>query len=130
MAATCLEVADLLAAQGVGVTVVDPRWIKPVASELMGLALDHQLVATVEDNGRVGGVGARVAQALSDAEATLPVRTFGVPQHFLNHGSRSDLLEASGLTARHLAQTLLESLPAGRYEARQEATPSLALGGH
>ncbi|WP_406161587.1 1-deoxy-D-xylulose-5-phosphate synthase [Streptomyces canus] len=130
MAATCLEVADLLAAQGVGVTVVDPRWIKPVASELMGLALDHQLVATVEDNGRVGGVGARVAQALSDAEATLPVRTFGVPQHFLNHGSRSDLLEASGLTARHLAQTLLESLPAGRFEARQEATPSLALGGH
>lgn len=124
MAATCLDVADRLAAHGVGVTVVDPRWVAPVAPELVGLALDHRLVATVEDNGRVGGVGARVAQALSDAGATPPVRVFGIPQHFLDQGSRSDVLAASGLTARHLAHALLESLPAGQ----EAAIPSPARG--
>ncbi|MBC2904389.1 hypothetical protein H4N64_22720 [Streptomyces sp. PSKA01] len=127
MAATCLEVAGRLAAQGLGVTVVDPRWVKPVTPELVGLALEHRLVATVEDNGRVGGVGAHIAQALSDAGAALPVRVFGIPQHFLDHGSRSDVLEASGLTPRRLTHALLESLPSG-WQARRGATDSLAVG--
>ncbi|MFF5251269.1 1-deoxy-D-xylulose-5-phosphate synthase [Streptomyces leeuwenhoekii] len=130
MAATCLDVAGRLATHGVGVTVVDPRWVKPVAPELVALALEHRLVATVEDNGRAGGVGTQIAQALSDAGAAPPVRTFGIPQHFLNHGSRAQVLEAGGLTARHLTRALLESLPAGRDAAREEAAaPSLALGG-
>ncbi|MFE7898188.1 1-deoxy-D-xylulose-5-phosphate synthase [Streptomyces sp. NPDC057424] len=129
MAATCLEAAERLAAHGVGVTVADPRWVKPVAPELLDLAVEYRLVATVEDNGRAGGVGTCVAQALSDTGAALPVRTFGIPQRFLNHGSRSDVLEASGLTARHLVHALLESLPPGRDEARSRATAPLALGG-
>ncbi|MFE2046275.1 1-deoxy-D-xylulose-5-phosphate synthase, partial [Streptomyces sp. NPDC059477] len=113
MAATCLDVARRLAERGVGVTVVDPRWIKPVPPELTALAAEHALVATVEDSGRVGGVGARVAQVLSDAGSGLPVRVFGLPQRFLDHGSRADVLKAAGLTPRHLAHALLEALPAG-----------------
>ena len=55
-----VEAAGLLAAQGIGVTVVDPRWALPVPPEIAALAAAHRLVVTVEDGGRSGGVGAAV----------------------------------------------------------------------
>ncbi|MER0247025.1 transketolase C-terminal domain-containing protein, partial [Streptomyces sp. HSW2009] len=55
MAQVSLEAARLLGERGIGVTVVDPRWVKPVNSTLVGWAAEHELVVTVEDNGRVGG---------------------------------------------------------------------------
>ena len=67
-ATMCLEVADGLTAQGIGVTVVDPRWIKPVDPALVGLAATHRLVVTVEDNGVAGGVGSAVSATLRRAE--------------------------------------------------------------
>ncbi len=66
---------------------------------LPGLAAGHRVVVTVEDNGRVGGVGSAVAQALRDAEVDVPLRDFGIPQQFLAHGSRKDVLADIGLTA-------------------------------
>jgi 1-deoxy-D-xylulose-5-phosphate synthase len=128
MAATCLDVAERLAERGVGVTVVDPRWIKPVPPSLAGLALDHLLVATVEDSGRVGGVGACIAQALNDAKPGLPVHVFGIPQRFLDHGPRADVLEAGGLTPHHLTRALLEALPSEWQARPTAAAASLALG--
>ncbi|GJF35095.1 1-deoxy-D-xylulose-5-phosphate synthase 1 [Kitasatospora sp. NE20-6] len=110
MARTCLEAAESLAERGFGVTVVDPCWVKPVAPALIGLGLRHRLVATVEDNGRSGGAGAAIAQALSDAGARTPARTFGIPQRFLEHGSRASLLAASGLTADRIARALADAL--------------------
>ncbi|WPO70792.1 MULTISPECIES: 1-deoxy-D-xylulose-5-phosphate synthase [unclassified Streptomyces] len=110
MAQTCLEAADLLAGHGHGVTVVDPRWVKPVPQALVELAATYRLVATVEDNGRAGGVGAAVTQALADAEVPTPVRNFGLPQSFLDHGSRADVLERCGLTGGHVAGALADTL--------------------
>ncbi|MFI9319960.1 1-deoxy-D-xylulose-5-phosphate synthase [Kitasatospora aureofaciens] len=104
MAPTSLEVADLLAAQGITATVVDPRWVKPVDPALPGLAAEHRVVVTIEDNGRVGGVGAAVAQALRDADVDLPVRDFGIPQEFLDHASRNEILAEIGLNAPDIAQ--------------------------
>ncbi|MFC1420845.1 1-deoxy-D-xylulose-5-phosphate synthase [Streptacidiphilus cavernicola] len=104
MAATCLEVAELLAARGISSTVVDPRWVKPVDPALPGLAAEHRLVVTVEDNGRVGGVGATIAQALRDAGVDVPLRDFGIPQEFLDHASRNEILEQIGLTAPAVAE--------------------------
>ncbi|MFD0279689.1 1-deoxy-D-xylulose-5-phosphate synthase [Kitasatospora sp. NPDC127111] len=104
MAPTSLEVADLLAAQGITATVVDPRWVKPVDAALPGLAAEHRAVVTIEDNGRVGGVGAAVAQALRDAEVDVPLRDFGIPQEFLDHASRSEILAEIGLTAPDIAR--------------------------
>ena len=104
MAATCLEAAELLAAQGISSTVVDPRWVKPVDPALPGLAAEHRLVVTVEDNGRVGGVGATVAQALRDAGVDVPLRDFGIPQEFLDHASRNEILEQIGLTGPAIAE--------------------------
>jgi 1-deoxy-D-xylulose-5-phosphate synthase len=104
LAPMCLEIAGLLDAQGITTTVVDPRWVKPVDEALPGLAAKHRVVVTVEDNGRVGGVGSAVAQALRDAEVDVPLRDFGIPQRFLDHGSRKDVMAGIGLTAPDIAR--------------------------
>ncbi|WP_298323306.1 1-deoxy-D-xylulose-5-phosphate synthase [Haloactinopolyspora sp.] len=106
MATAGVDAADRLAAQGVGVTVVDPRWVKPVDPALIDFARQHRLVATVEDNGRVGGVGSAFAQALRDAGIDVPVREFGIPQRFLEHGSRDAILGEAGLTGQDLAREI------------------------
>ncbi|KRV48142.1 1-deoxy-D-xylulose-5-phosphate synthase, partial [Wenjunlia vitaminophila] len=104
MASVCVEVAGLLGAQGITATVVDPRWVKPVDEVLPGLAREHRVVVTVEDNVRTGGVGAAVAQVLRDAGVDVPVRDFGLPERFLDHGSRSEILAEVGLTAPDIAR--------------------------
>jgi 1-deoxy-D-xylulose-5-phosphate synthase len=84
--------------------VVDPRWVKPVDPALVELARDHRLVVTVEDNGRVGGVGTAIAQELRDAGVIAPVRDFGLPQRFLDHAKRPAILAEVGLTGQDLAR--------------------------
>ncbi|HEX9624340.1 MAG TPA: transketolase C-terminal domain-containing protein, partial [Streptosporangiaceae bacterium] len=103
MAAAAVEVADRLAGQGIGVTVVDPRWVKPLDEALLGAAAKHRLVATIEDNGMVGGFGDAVARLLREAESRVPVRTFGLPQSFLAHGERTEILHDAGLSPQNLA---------------------------
>lgn len=98
-----VEVADLLRERGHGVTVVDPRWVKPVDPELVAMAGRHRLVVTVEDNGRQGGVGSAITQAVRDASFDVPVRVHGVEQEFLDHAKRDVILGRLGLTARAVA---------------------------
>jgi 1-deoxy-D-xylulose-5-phosphate synthase len=105
-----LEVADRCSAQGIGVTVVDPRWVSPVPAELVALAASYDLVVTVEDNGRVGGVGARVSQALRDAGIDVPTRDVGIPPRFLQQGSIAQVMNEIGLTAQDVARTLVETV--------------------
>jgi 1-deoxy-D-xylulose-5-phosphate synthase len=110
MSVTCVEVANRLADHGIGVTVVDPRWVKPVDEAVVAAAREHRLVAVVEDNGRVGGFGDAVARLLRDHDVDVPVKTFGLPQEFLTHGQRNEILEAVGLTSQHLARQLTEAV--------------------
>jgi 1-deoxy-D-xylulose-5-phosphate synthase len=110
MAVTCVEVARRLNDHGIGVTVVDPRWIKPVDEAVIAAAAEHRLVAVVEDNGRSGGFGDAVARLLRDADVDTPVKTYGLNQEFLAHASRGEILEAAGLTPQHLARQLTEAV--------------------
>ena len=110
MAVTCVEVARRLGDHGIGVTVVDPRWIKPVDPAVADMARRHRLVAVVEDNGRAGGFGDAVARLLRDDDVDVPVKTFGLAQEFLTHGTRDEILEAAGLTPQHLARQLTEAV--------------------
>ncbi|MBX6388842.1 MAG: 1-deoxy-D-xylulose-5-phosphate synthase [Frankia sp.] len=110
MATACLEVARRVASQGIGITVVDPRWVKPVPAAIIDLARDHDLVVTVEDNGRVGGVGAAIAQALRDADVDVPLRDFGIAQQFLHQGKRDEVLTDIGLSPQELARKVVEAV--------------------
>jgi 1-deoxy-D-xylulose-5-phosphate synthase len=112
MAATSVEVAERLVAQGIGVTVVDPRWVKPVDAALLELAREHRLVVSVEDNGVVGGCGSVLLQTLNEARIDTPVRLHGIPQDFLTHAKRAVILERVGLTAQTLARSIVEDVTA------------------
>ncbi|HET8560953.1 MAG TPA: 1-deoxy-D-xylulose-5-phosphate synthase [Marmoricola sp.] len=112
MAATAVAVAERLADQGIGATVVDPRWVKPLDPALVDLARDHRLVVSVEDNGRVGGVGSSLLQLLTDEGVTTPVRLHGIPQEFLPHAKRARLLEEIGLTPQAIALQVVQDVTA------------------
>jgi 1-deoxy-D-xylulose-5-phosphate synthase len=122
MAMMGLEIAERLAGHGIGVTVVDPRWTKPIDEALVGAARRHRLVAVVEDNGRVGGFGDAVARLLRDHDVDVPVKTFGLPQEFLSHGTREEVLEEVGLTAQQVALQITEAV-ARRTPAEDEPAP-------
>jgi 1-deoxy-D-xylulose-5-phosphate synthase len=110
MVPTALEVGRRLGDQGISTTVVDPVWALPVGPGLIDLAARHELVITIEDNGVVGGCGARLAQELSNRQLPATVRNFGIPQKFLEHGSRSELLVEFGLSAQDIARATLEQV--------------------
>jgi 1-deoxy-D-xylulose-5-phosphate synthase len=95
---TGLEVGARLGADGYGVTVVDPRWVRPVPIELVGLAAAHRVVVVVEDGVRAGGVGSAVAQAVRDAGVSTPVHEIGIEPGWYPHGSRNEILADMGLT--------------------------------
>jgi len=122
-----LAAADRLADQGIGVTVVDPRWVLPVSDGLVELAGRHRLVVTVEDGGRHGGIGSAVAAALRAAEVDVPLRDVALPQRFFEHGSRADVLASAGLTAQDVARRVTEwaaALPAEFARASTDAVPN------
>jgi 1-deoxy-D-xylulose-5-phosphate synthase len=110
MAPTCLQVAERVASQGIGVTVVDPRWVKPLDPALVDLARNHDIVVSVEDNGRVGGVGAALAQMLRDADVDVPVRDFGIAQQFPRPRQTREVLADVGLSAQELARKVVEAV--------------------
>jgi 1-deoxy-D-xylulose-5-phosphate synthase len=134
MALTGLAVADRLADHGIGVTVVDPRWTKPVDPAVVGAAARHRLIVTIEDNGRVGGFGDAVSRLLRDHDVDVPVKVFGLPQEFLPHGTRQEILEVAGLTPQALARQITEAVASrsrerpGSGERLPGAVPGQASG--
>ncbi|GAB3648063.1 1-deoxy-D-xylulose-5-phosphate synthase [Corynebacterium nasicanis] len=115
-AGVALTVAAALEEQGVNVTVVDPRWIVPVAASLVGLADDHDLVVVIEDGIIRGGVGSLIGEVLSAAEVDTPLRHLGFPSVFPLHCSRSELLAEVGLDHAGILSSVegwLEALSSG-----------------
>ncbi|MFI9554319.1 1-deoxy-D-xylulose-5-phosphate synthase [Nonomuraea endophytica] len=110
MAHICMDAAKLLDAQGITATVVDPRWVKPLDAALVVAAGAHKLVAVVEDNGKVGGVGDAVSRLLREADVDVPVRSYGIPQRFLDHAKRAKILGQIGLTGQDLAREITEAI--------------------
>ena len=124
--AMAVDAASRLADQGIGVTVIDPRWALPVPSALTLFAAGHPLVVTIEDGGRSGGIGAAVSDFL--APAGVPVTILALPQQFLEPASRGDLLADLGLTAKDVARGITE-LIAGRTASVDPHAAGDATGG-
>lgn len=110
MAHLAVDVAGRLRDQGIGATVVDPRWVVPVQPSIVTLAAEHRLVITIEDGIRVGGIGTRVRQVLREAGVDTAVDELGVPDEFIDHASREQILEDAGLTAPKIAQDVVSQV--------------------
>ena len=114
MASTALQVADLLAAQGIGSTVVDPRWVVPVPKSVVEMSAEHRLVVTIEDGIKVGGIGTRVRQDLRDAQIDTALTEIGLPDEFIDHATRNQILEDAGLTAQAIARDIVAQVVGSR----------------
>ncbi|MFT4230809.1 MAG: 1-deoxy-D-xylulose-5-phosphate synthase [Microbacterium sp.] len=125
MAHLAMDVADRLRAQGIGATVIDPRWVVPVQPSVVELAASHRLVITIEDGIRVGGIGTRVRQVLREAGVDTAVDELGVPDEFIAHATREQILEDAGLTAPKIAQDVVAQVLGMRIPVARPATEEL-----
>ena len=103
MVATAVEVASALEEAGFPARVVDPRWALPVSSDIIDLARQAQTVLVIEDGLAVGGVGTQIARAVERADLPARAHCYGIPQRFLAHASRTQILEEIGLTPAAIA---------------------------
>ena len=127
MAKIALQVSQLLAAQGIGSTVIDPRWVVPVADSVVELAAKHRLVVTIEDGIRVGGIGTRIRQAMRAAQVDTALNEVGLPDEFLEHATREEILDRVGLNAQTIsrdivAQVLGAKVPYARPLANDDSS--------
>jgi 1-deoxy-D-xylulose-5-phosphate synthase len=94
-------------AEQLDATLVNMRYIKPLDIErLRELAQRHTAFITVEENAVSGGAGSAVAEALAELGISLPIHHIGIPDRFIEHGSRDDCLEAAGLHAAGISQQI------------------------
>ncbi|MDA8437472.1 MAG: 1-deoxy-D-xylulose-5-phosphate synthase, partial [Propionibacterium sp.] len=116
---TALQAADRLARQGISARVVDPLWALPITPDLVELARPYRLVVSLEDNVVVGGFGSQLRAALADASAPGAMVSLGLPDEFIPHASRPEILDRIGLSAQGVARRVTE-----RYLALLDDVPA------
>ena len=127
MTQLAVDVAKRLRAQGIGATVVDPRWVVPVQPSIVKLAASHRLVITIEDGIRVGGLGTRVRQVLREAGVDTAVDELGLPDEFIDHATREQILEDAGLSAAKIAQDVVAQVLGTRIPVARPSTDTGAI---
>ncbi len=105
-----LEAAELLAAQGLELRVVDMRWVKPLDDDALVAAAQTPLVVTLEDGVIAGGAGEGVAGRMSELGLEVPQLLLGIPDRFVAHGKPALLYEELGLDGPGIAQAVLQKL--------------------
>lgn len=110
MVVNSLDAAEKLAADGIELSVVNCRYVKPMDPRLAQWAAETPLVITAEDNVLTGGFGSGVAEVLSDAGVTVPVLRIGIPDRFLEHASQDIWFERLGLDAEGIASKVQEAI--------------------
>ena len=108
MAALAVEAASQAYREGVGVTVIDPRWVKPLPQSLVSMAQRYTSVVVLEDGIRHGGIASSISELLRDAGVHVPLHSIGVPLEFLEHSKRSEILSDIGITAQNIARSVVE----------------------
>ncbi|MEO6309606.1 MAG: 1-deoxy-D-xylulose-5-phosphate synthase [Leifsonia sp.] len=123
MAGMGLEIAERLAEAGIGATVVDPRWVVPVPKSIVTLSAEYRLVVSIEDGVRVGGVGTRIRQDLRQAGVDTAVTELGLPDEFLDHGTRAEILERVGLTAHTISNDVIGMVQGSKLPRARALAP-------
>ena len=95
-----------------GATVVNMRFVKPLDEGLiLELARNHDALVTLEDNAIAGGAGSGVAEMLASSGIEIPILQLGLPDIFLEHASREQLLAEAGLDAEGIRRKVLARFP-------------------
>jgi 1-deoxy-D-xylulose-5-phosphate synthase len=108
MAAMAVEAASQAYREGVGVTVIDPRWIKPLPQSLVTMATRYKSVVVLEDGIRHGGIASTISEMFRDAGLQVPIHSIGVPLTFLEHAKRGQILSELGITAQQISLSIVE----------------------
>jgi 1-deoxy-D-xylulose-5-phosphate synthase len=108
MAAMAVEAASQAYREGVGVTVIDPRWIKPLPQSLVTMATRYKSVVVLEDGIRHGGIASTISEMFRDAGLQVPIHSIGVPLTFLEHAKRAQILSELGITAQQISLNIVE----------------------
>lgn len=107
MAAVAVEAASQAYREGVGVTVIDPRWVKPLPSSLVTMAQRYRCVVVIEDGVSHAGIGSTIAEMLRNAGLNIPIHSLGIPLEFIEHSKREEILLDLGMSAQHIARNLV-----------------------
>ena len=108
MASLAVEAASSAYREGVGVTVIDPRWVKPLPQSLISMAQRYKSVVVLEDGIRHGGIASSISELFRDSGVNVPLHSIGVPLDFLEHSKRSEILNDIGVTAQNIARSVVE----------------------
>jgi 1-deoxy-D-xylulose-5-phosphate synthase len=108
MAAIAVEAASSAYREGVGVTVIDPRWVKPLPESLVRMAERYKSVVVLEDGIRHAGIGSSISEMFRDAGVLIPLHSVGVPLEFIEHSKRGQILSDIGITAQSIARSVVE----------------------
>jgi len=108
MASLAVEAASSAYREGVGVTVIDPRWVKPLPQSLISMAQRYKSVVVLEDGIRHGGIASSISELFRDAGVNVPLHSIGAPLDFLEHSKRSEILSDIGVTAQNIARSVVE----------------------
>jgi 1-deoxy-D-xylulose-5-phosphate synthase len=107
MAAIAVEAAGMAYREGVGVTVIDPRWVKPLPKSLLTMAQRYKSVVVVEDGIRHGGIASTISEMFRDAGINVPIHSIGVPLEFIEHSKRAEIMSELGITAQNITHQLV-----------------------
>ena len=108
MAAIAVRAASQAYREGVGVTVIDPRWVKPLPPSLISLAQRYKSVVVLEDGIRHAGIASSISELFREAGLNVALHSIGVPLEFIEHSKRAQILEDLGITAQKISRDIVE----------------------
>jgi 1-deoxy-D-xylulose-5-phosphate synthase len=108
MAAIAVEAASMAYREGVGVTVIDPRWVKPLPTSLVTMAQRYKSVVVLEDGIKHGGIASSISEMFREAGLATPIHSIGVPLEFLEHSKRAEIMSDLGITAQNISRSIVE----------------------
>ena len=123
MAKICVEAASQAYREGVGVTVIDPRWVKPLPQSLLTMARRYKSVVVVEDGIRHGGIASTISEMFRDAELDVPIHSIGVPLEFIEHSKRGEIMTDLGITAQNITHQLVSWCSSLKTDLKRELMP-------
>ena len=108
MAAIAVEAASMAYREGVGVTVIDPRWVKPLPTSLVTMAQRYKSVVVLEDGIKHGGIASSISEMFREAGLATPIHSIGVPLKFIEHSKRAEIMSDLGITAQNISRSIVE----------------------